>query len=89
MMGAAWATVASYAVMATLGAAVSRRLYAIPFEASRMSAIALLAGLAFACGRWAPASLWTAIAWKAVPLAAFAGGAYAIASRPRRDEQEA
>ena len=89
MMGAAWATVASYAVMATLGAAVSRRLYAIPFEASRMSAIALLAGLAFACGRWAPASLWTAIAWKAVPLAAFAGAAYAIASRPRRDEQEA
>jgi O-antigen/teichoic acid export membrane protein len=89
MMGAAWATVASYAVMAALGAAVSRRLYAIPFEAGRMGAIALVAGLAFASGPWAPGSLWPAILWKALPLAAFAGVAWAIAVRPRRDEQEA
>jgi O-antigen/teichoic acid export membrane protein len=89
MMGAAWATVASYAVMAVLGAVISRRLYPIPFEAGRMGAIAALAAAAFASGRWAPPSLWTAIAWKAVPLCAFAAAAAAIASRPRRAAVEA
>ncbi len=89
MMGAAWATVASYAVMATMGALVSHRLYAIPFEAGRMAAIALAGALAFASGRWAPAALWPAILWKAVPLAAFAGAAYVVATRPRRDLQDA
>jgi O-antigen/teichoic acid export membrane protein len=85
MTGAAWATVASYAVMAAMGAVISRRLYAIPFEAGRMAAIASGAWVAFFCGRWAPAALWTAIAWKVVPLGAFAALAYAIASRPRRE----
>jgi O-antigen/teichoic acid export membrane protein len=88
MMGAAWATVASYAVMAALGAVVSRRLYAIPFEAARMTALSLVAGLAFVSGRWAPPSLWSSLAWKAAALIAFAAAAYVIVRRPRRGDQE-
>lgn len=89
MMGAAWATVASYAVMATLGAVVSQRLYAIPFEAARMGAIALIAGLAFASGKWAPPSMWAGLAFKTVALAAFAGAAWTVVRWPRRETPEA
>src|SRR6185503_17738425 len=39
MMGAAWATVAAYAVMAGLGGTLSQRLYPIPFERARLFAI--------------------------------------------------
>jgi O-antigen/teichoic acid export membrane protein len=85
MMGAAWATVASYAVMAAMGAWISRRLYPIPYEAGRMGAVAALAAVGFAWGRWAPPSLWTAITWKGVALAAFALAAYAVVARPRRE----
>jgi O-antigen/teichoic acid export membrane protein len=47
MLGAAWATVASYAVMAGFGYFFSRRLYPIPFEWGRMGRILGIAGLTF------------------------------------------
>jgi len=89
MIGAAWATVASYAVMAALGGAVSRRLYPIPFETARMAALVALAAAAFASGRWAPLALWPALACKAAVLAAFGGAAYVLVRRPRRGDREA
>jgi O-antigen/teichoic acid export membrane protein len=88
MIGAAWATVASYAVMAGLGGAFSRRLYPIPFEAARMIGMVGLAGLAYAAGRWAPEALWASVAFKSALLAAFASAAFVIARRPRRDAPE-
>ncbi len=86
MMGAAWATVASYAVMAALGAAVSHRLFAIPFEVARMAGMTGAALLAYAAGRWAPAELWSAVAVKAAVLLAFTAAAVVVARRPRRDD---
>ena len=86
MLGAAWATVASYAVMAALGAFVSQRLFAIPFEVARMAAMTGLAALAYGAGRWSPASVWPAVTWKGVLLAAFAAGALWIVRRPRRGD---
>jgi O-antigen/teichoic acid export membrane protein len=45
MMGAAWATVVSYALMAVLGFAFSHRVFPIPFEWKRLVGVSL-AGLA-------------------------------------------
>jgi hypothetical protein len=39
IVGAAWATVPSYAVMAGLGVAISPRLYPVPFENGRLAAL--------------------------------------------------
>jgi O-antigen/teichoic acid export membrane protein len=47
-LGAAWATVLAYAVMALLGHAFSRRLFAIPFESGRLARITAAAGAAYA-----------------------------------------
>ena len=88
MLGAAWATVLAYAVMAGLGFCISQRLYPIPFETGRLAGLGALAGLGYAAGRWAPAALWPAVAFKAAVLAVFAAVAYAIVRRPRRDDQE-
>jgi len=51
MMGAAWATVAGYAVMAGLGYRFAQRHYPIPFEWRRMSLLLLAGGAAFAASR--------------------------------------
>lgn len=84
MMGAAWATLASYAVMAGMGAVLSQRLYAIPFERSRLLAFAAGGCAVYALGRLAPAALPAALAWKAVLLAALAGAVALELRRPRR-----
>ena len=47
-MGAAWATVLAYAVMAVLGHAFSRRVFPIPFEGGRLARITAAAGIAYA-----------------------------------------
>ena len=54
-VGAAWATVLSYAVMAGLGLAISRRLYPVPFENGRLAALLAAAALAYGCSLLAPA----------------------------------
>jgi len=72
MMGAAWATVAGYFVMATLGGIISHRLYPIPLETGRLGQIVLAAAVTYALSRLAPAGLVAAVAVKAALLGAFA-----------------
>jgi O-antigen/teichoic acid export membrane protein len=72
MMGAAWATVLSYAVMAGLGFAISRRLYPVPFEGRRLAALGAAAAGTYALSTLAPAALWPALAVKALLLIAAA-----------------
>jgi len=71
MLGAAWATVLSYAVMAGLGYALSQRVYPIPFERGRLARVALTALATYALPALAPAALLPGLAVKAVALAAF------------------
>jgi O-antigen/teichoic acid export membrane protein len=89
MMGAAWATLVSYAVMAAMGAVISQRLYPIPFERGRLLLLAAGGVAVFILGRWAPAALWTAIAVKAALLSAFAGAVFLAVRRPRREDRMA
>jgi O-antigen/teichoic acid export membrane protein len=70
MLGAAWATVLAYAVMAGIGFVLSRRLYPIPFEAGRLARVSAAALLCFLLSRLAPEPLpWSLL--KLVALAAF------------------
>lgn len=71
MMGAAWATVVGYFVMAALGGIVSHRLYPIPFEGRRLGTIVLAASTAYALSWLAPPGLAAGIAVKALLFAAF------------------
>jgi O-antigen/teichoic acid export membrane protein len=71
MLGAAWATVFSYGVMAGLGYALSQRVYPIPFEKGRLARIALAALAVYAVATLAPAALLPALAVKTLALAAF------------------
>jgi O-antigen/teichoic acid export membrane protein len=71
MLGAAWATVASYALMAALGLMFSQRLYPIPFEWPRLTRVAGAALVAFVLSLFAPTALGPALATKAVALLAF------------------
>ncbi len=64
MMGAAWATVLAYAVMAGAGFLLSRRLYPIPFEAGRLLRITSSALVAFAISRLVSEPLLPALAIK-------------------------
>jgi O-antigen/teichoic acid export membrane protein len=70
-LGAAWATLASYAVMAAIGFLVSRRLYPIPFEAGRLARICLCAAVSFALSRLAPDAVAPALAAKCAALLLF------------------
>ncbi len=72
MMGAAWATVAGYFVMAALGGIISHRLYPIPLETGRLGQIVLAAATTYALSRLAPDGLVAAVAVKAALLGAFA-----------------
>src|SRR5262249_52026288 len=72
MMGAAWATVAGYAVMAVLGGSISHRLYPIPLEWASLLRIAAAALATFLLSTLAPAAALPALAVKSALLAAFA-----------------
>jgi O-antigen/teichoic acid export membrane protein len=71
ILGAAWATVLSYAVMAGVGFAVSRRLYPLPLEWPRLIAVAGVAGLVYAASLLAPQALGPALAVKSALLLAY------------------
>jgi O-antigen/teichoic acid export membrane protein len=71
ILGAAWSTVAGYALMAGLGFWLGNRHYPIPFEGLRLSKIVLAAGLAFAFSTLAPPDPWTAVPIKVVACAIF------------------
>jgi len=79
MMGAAWATVAAYAVMAGLGGTLSQRLYPIPFERARLLAIVVAAAAVMALVPLAPPAMAPRLAFKCgllalFPIALFAAG---------------
>jgi len=71
MMGAAWATVASYAVMAGLGFRIGQRLYPMPLEGPRLARITLAALTTFALTQLSPDALWPAVLFKSAALLAF------------------
>lgn len=71
MLGAAWATVLAYAVMATLGIRISQRLYPLPLEWPRLGAVVLAGGGTYALSLLAPTALWPALAVKLVCLGSF------------------
>jgi O-antigen/teichoic acid export membrane protein len=72
MMGAAWATVAGYLVMASLGGWLSHRLYPIPLERGRLLALVSAAVVVYFVSTLAPAALAASLLVKSVLLAAFA-----------------
>lgn len=74
-MGAAWATVLSYAVMAGLGLAISHRLYPVPFETGRLAGLVAAAALAYAGSWFAPADRVPGLLVKLGLIAAFGVGA--------------
>ena len=86
-VGAAWATVLSYAVMAGLGLAISRRLYPVPFENGRLAALLAAAALAYGCSLLAPAERALGLLVKLGLLAAFVVVA-GVALRPRERPPE-
>ncbi len=86
MMGAAWATVAGYAVMAGLGWGFSHRLYPIPFEGRRLALVAVSAAAIWAVSTRAPGALFPAIVVKALLLVLYGAllAAAALLGRHRR-----
>jgi len=78
MMGAAWATVFSYAVMAGLGFTFSRRLYPIPYEWSRIIRVVAAAAGCYLLALLAPEPWLPAVAVKLLALAAFPALAVAL-----------
>jgi O-antigen/teichoic acid export membrane protein len=71
VLGAAWATVAGYALMAIWGARVGARLYPIPFEWARLGRVVVAGGLSFGLSTLAPPELGSALAVKAASTLAF------------------
>jgi O-antigen/teichoic acid export membrane protein len=72
MMGAAWATVAGYFVMAALGGWVSHRLYPIPLEWGRLVPMVAAAVAVYLASTLGPTGLVASVLLKAALLAAFA-----------------
>jgi O-antigen/teichoic acid export membrane protein len=78
ILGAAWSTVAGYALMAGLGYWLSNRHYPIPFEGRRLGKIAVASALTFALSTFAPSSLWAAIPFKVAACAIFPPALWAL-----------
>lgn len=76
ILGAAWATVAGYTLMAILGGILSARLYPIPFEWPRLARVLAASALSYAVAALAPQDLKTAIAVKALAILAFPAALY-------------
>jgi len=88
MLGAAWATVLAYAVMAALGFVFSRRLYPIPYEWGRVARISLAAVAVFGASRLGPSALVPSLVFKTgalltFPILAWAMGAWTPAELDR------
>jgi O-antigen/teichoic acid export membrane protein len=59
MVAVAWATPASYALMAALGAWQSHKVYPVPFEWGRLVHLAAIVGAIFAVDRWLAGHGWS------------------------------
>jgi O-antigen/teichoic acid export membrane protein len=77
-MGAAWATVLAYAVMALAGHAFSRRVFAIPFERSRLARLTAAAGAAYALAAMVPGETGAAATLRALALLSYPLLAWAL-----------
>lgn len=71
MMGAAWATVGGYSIMAALGYLFANRHYPIPFEWRRMGVVAVAAALSFATSRLADEPSLTSVLIKVGALSIY------------------
>ena len=71
ILGAAWATVASYVVMAGLGLLISQRLHPIPFELGRLARVVAPAVVVYAVSLLSPEAFVPAVAVKCALLLAF------------------
>lgn len=77
-MGAAWATVAGYAVLTGLGCYFGNRHYPIPFEWGRLGRIVLAALACFGISRLAPDELLAGLPLKLAALALFPLALYGL-----------
>jgi len=66
MVAVAWATPASYALMAALGARQSGRVYPVPFEWGRLVHLGAIVGAIFAVDWWLAGHGWNPTAWPTV-----------------------
>jgi O-antigen/teichoic acid export membrane protein len=66
MVAVAWATPASYALMAALGAWQSNRVYPVPFEWGRLVHLAAIVGAIFAADWWLAGHGWSPTAGSTV-----------------------
>lgn len=82
ILGAAWATVLSYAAMAGLGAVLGQRLYPVPWQVGRLAAASALGAVAYALALLAPTGPLAALGVKAALLAALALALFTLARRP-------
>jgi hypothetical protein len=72
MLGAAWATFLSFAIIAASSYWFSQRVCPLPLGVGRLgAATALGIGLYALCRWWSPAPLWVALLAKGMLLAAF------------------
>ncbi len=78
MMGAAWSTVAGYALMLVMGIYYSNRLYPLPFEWGRMARIAFAALFCYGLSLLAPAEILPALTVKVFVLALFPAALYLL-----------
>ncbi len=78
VIGAAWATVVGYGVMALLGFWFGNKHYPIPFEWGRLMRIAIAATMAYFLSTLAPVELMRAVPIKLGASLAFPGALYAF-----------
>jgi O-antigen/teichoic acid export membrane protein len=78
MLGAAWATVLSYAVMAGLGFRISHSLYPVPWEWGRLGRLSGAAAAAYGLALLAPQALVPALAAKAAAWLAYPAATLAL-----------
>lgn len=77
-IGAAWATVLAYAVMALAGHGFSRRVFAIPFEGSRLARLTAAALAAFALSTLVPGEGAASASLRAAALLSYPMLAWAL-----------
>lgn len=78
-VGAAWATLGSFVVLALLGAWASRRVGPLPFAPRSVAVLALAGAGCVACARLVDEAAWARGAWAAEVLAVKAGATLALA----------
>ncbi|HEX8905221.1 MAG TPA: polysaccharide biosynthesis C-terminal domain-containing protein, partial [Longimicrobiaceae bacterium] len=66
MVAVAWATPASYALMAALGAWQSNRVYPVPFEWLRLAHVGAIVAALFFADRWLASHGWGPMEWRSL-----------------------